>query len=185
MKEGNTRSNSEGTYQDSWQAIEKKCIPFNCDECEKSFSKTGYLKYHKEIVHENIKRYFCIVCQKGFHERQLMLDHLLTHDDGRKPKERFLTDESQTKLSIKGHFMFERSTETMHQVCLYCKKIFRKVQNKLRHEKIHEKKNIAIRNQCRKKAKQVKNKILLTKWILVFHQLCSNAWNVAKTFHPH
>ena len=62
-------------------------IPVKCDECLKSFHQSSLLKLHKERVHRKLKNYFCFVCEKGFHDRHGMLEHIITHDDARKSEE--------------------------------------------------------------------------------------------------
>ena len=84
-----------------------------------------------------LKRYFCFVCQKGFHERQRMLEHLQVHDDGRKSEARFLTDDLKNKLMKDGFVMFEGRKVFKEHVCCHCSKVFRKRQVRMRHALTH------------------------------------------------
>ena len=116
---------------------EEQSKPFVCDECEKPFNKPNLLRFHKERVHEKLKRHSCFVCQKGFFDRHQMLEHLQIHDDARKSEERFLSEEFFDKLNKGGQVMLEGRKITTDQVCQHCAKVFQIKESKLRHEKNH------------------------------------------------
>ena len=117
--------------------LESNNTSVECDECKKPFNRPSLLKVHKERVHVKLKKYFCFVCQKGFHARQRMLEHLQVHDDARKSEERFLKEDLKMKLMLEGHIMFEGRKVLMEHVCPHCSKVFQKRRGKERHEQIH------------------------------------------------
>ena len=49
---------------------------FECDLCEKKFSKQEQLMHHKEIIHFKDAPYDCKICNKNFTNMSDMRDHL-------------------------------------------------------------------------------------------------------------
>ena len=47
-------------------AMNEKIKEFNCDRCNKFFSKGYNLKVHIQVVHEKERNFICKICQKGF-----------------------------------------------------------------------------------------------------------------------
>ena len=59
---------------------------FKCDKCQKSFVNSRGLQAHKKVQHEEggggqpvFKRFFCTVCNKGFHGKDQLTNHMRSH----------------------------------------------------------------------------------------------------------
>ena len=52
---------------------------FTCTQCQQQFSQQGHLKRHVEYKHLDVRRHVCDVCQKAFHSKQILQQHMLTH----------------------------------------------------------------------------------------------------------
>lgn len=52
---------------------------YECDVCEKSFSKNSNLTRHKEI-HSSVKKYKCRSCKKRFKQKSGLYQHERLHD---------------------------------------------------------------------------------------------------------
>ena len=59
--------------------------PFECDQCDKSFTVLGHLKKHK-LVHTGEKPFECDQCDKSFKQACHLKRHKLLHS-GEKPYE--------------------------------------------------------------------------------------------------
>ena len=53
-----------------------KCLYQNCN---RTFSSLYCLKRHFINVHKSVKRFKCIICGRGFSQRQYMMEHIYTH----------------------------------------------------------------------------------------------------------
>lgn len=56
--------------------------PFQCNQCEKSFSRHSNLKIHIRM-HNGEKPYQCKVCKKGFRHSSTLINHARTHTGDR------------------------------------------------------------------------------------------------------
>ena len=52
---------------------------FECEHCDKSFSRQGRLTFHTESVHLKIKRFFCDFCTTGFYDSGSLRRHVRVH----------------------------------------------------------------------------------------------------------
>ena len=48
------------------KGVHEKIKEFNCDRCNKKFSKGYNLKVHVQTVHEKERNFICQICKKGF-----------------------------------------------------------------------------------------------------------------------
>ena len=48
------------------KGVHEKIKEFNCDRCNKIFSKGHNLKVHVQTVHEKERNFICQICKKGF-----------------------------------------------------------------------------------------------------------------------
>lgn len=79
------RENSKGetrlTYEEHYTAHQfmsregsnvsgRRQRKYNCQICDKRFVSSGNVGRHRKMVHENIKRHFCVECGKGFYARR-------------------------------------------------------------------------------------------------------------------
>ena len=55
-----------------------KAATFNCNECEKTFSRNDNLNRHIKRVHEKLKSHRCAICSKSFSRKQHRDYHLRT-----------------------------------------------------------------------------------------------------------
>lgn len=53
-----------------------KCLKNNCN---RTFSSLYCLKRHFINVHKAVKRFKCLICGRGFSQRQYMMEHIYTH----------------------------------------------------------------------------------------------------------
>ena len=78
---------------------------FQCSHCDKKFHLRKYLARHIRSVHlkDENKRFRCNICQKGFTEKQNLLDHENTHT-GRKPYQcRWCDNSYQNGSNLMAH----------------------------------------------------------------------------------
>ena len=59
--------------------VHEKIKKFNCDQCDKDFSKGYNLKVHIKTVHEKEKKFICQICNKGFGKLQHLETHSVVH----------------------------------------------------------------------------------------------------------
>ena len=52
-----------------------------CEVCNKEFSHTSSLAYHRASAHAEEKKFVCEICGKGFTHKQLLVNHTYVHSD--------------------------------------------------------------------------------------------------------
>ena len=80
-----------------------------CSECQKSFSSTSAMNYHRKTVHSADKPFECEICSQTFARKDSFLLHVNSHD---KSKRDFL--------------------------CTLCGKSFRRQYHRDQHERLHD-----------------------------------------------
>ncbi|XP_054742635.1 zinc finger protein weckle-like, partial [Anastrepha obliqua] len=58
---------------------EKRIFP--CPQCDRKFSKKGYVASHIKFVHEDIRPFICEECGEGTRTEATLREHMLTHTD--------------------------------------------------------------------------------------------------------
>ena len=61
------------------QSLKSKRIKCLYNNCNRTFSSLYCLKRHFINVHKSVKRFKCIICGRGFSQRQYMMEHIYTH----------------------------------------------------------------------------------------------------------
>ncbi|PAA58495.1 hypothetical protein BOX15_Mlig012179g2, partial [Macrostomum lignano] len=130
---GKTRAlNSAATRQRQAQAVERA---FQCNTCQKKFTRKSHLKAHISAVHKKAKPHKCKVCGKRFGQAWSLTSHSRLHT-GEKPFEckvcgkRFSVSSSLTKHSRlhTGEKPFE---------CKVCGKRFNQACSLSSHSRLH------------------------------------------------
>ena len=67
--------------------------PYFCDECGKSFADPSYFKCHKKEQHSGSRPFECSFCAKGFKMQKSLKLHLKTHSSDFVPKPRIVTSD--------------------------------------------------------------------------------------------
>ncbi|PAA58496.1 hypothetical protein BOX15_Mlig014837g1, partial [Macrostomum lignano] len=130
---GNTRAlNSAATRQRQAQAVERS---FQCDTCQKKFTRKSYLKAHISAVHKKAKPHKCKVCGKRFSQACSLSSHSRLHT-GEKPFECKVCAKRFTDSS--SHIRHSRvHTEEKPFECKVCGKRFGDSSNLTKHSRVH------------------------------------------------
>ena len=59
-----------------FNTVHKKIIPYECQECKKSFGHSITLERHIDTVHKKLTPYQCEVCLKSFGQKQNLKRHI-------------------------------------------------------------------------------------------------------------
>ena len=124
---------------------------YHCDQCSKSFTKTGFLDTHMERIHYKgryrVKKegsYQCIRCNKAYVSEGFLVRHLqvckespatLTNSDTHEIRE--VSNELRTATQSDITSNVESSEETLYQ-CDHCGKSFKKKGYLQKHIKLHD-----------------------------------------------
>ena len=143
-------------------------VRYNCNMCDKSFSRKGTLKAHIKTVHEDV-RYNCGKCDKSFSHKGTLKAHIKTvHEDVRYNCGK--CDKSFTQKShLNSHIQsaHENVHENVQYNCEKCDKNFSKNSNLNAHIKsAHEN----VRYNCEKCDKSFSQKKNLNTHIRSIHE---------------
>ncbi|XP_069482321.1 zinc finger protein 182-like isoform X3 [Ambystoma mexicanum] len=108
---------------------------FNCNRCDKKFTKKGQLTIHQK-KHTGVHLYPCTECGKGFSQKAFMTRHLRTHT-GEKP---FQCTDCKKCFRYKASLVMHQRNhtgETPYQ-CTECSKSFSRKRYLIIHEKSHK-----------------------------------------------
>lgn len=115
--------------------------PLRCDDCDKVFNKSCYLKQHNRCFHSGDKPFKCPRCGKRFME-QLQCEEHLTKHGGDKPHKCDVCPKSfHHKTDLRRH-SYSHNAEKPY-VCPLCNKGFIRKDHMLKHTNIHRRKSNA------------------------------------------
>ncbi|KAM3181876.1 hypothetical protein ACTXT7_013490 [Hymenolepis weldensis] len=84
--------------------------PFECDFCEKSFSREATFNKHVQCVHEGLRPYKCEICEKVFGRRNNLLVHISGVHNGERP---YSCSYCHKNFKVKIHL--SRHIEALHK----------------------------------------------------------------------
>ncbi len=124
----------------------KKPGEFQCDRCEKSYSRQCDLTRHMD-VHINL-RFKCDKCGKGFATRPEMREHALAH----KPQTQLhqckeCSKKFKLKSALDNHMLSHGADEKPHK-CNQCKMKFKRKSSLYLHMRSHEKEDLLDCDLC-------------------------------------
>ncbi|XP_063437223.1 uncharacterized protein LOC134718551 [Mytilus trossulus] len=99
--------------------------PFSCDYCDKKFLDSGNCSAHVNKVHfgkAKESRYYCDVCNKGFHYKSVLKKHSMIHTEEKIYKCEYCSKTFSWKLCYDLHLKLH-SGEAMHE-CSICQKTY-------------------------------------------------------------
>lgn len=112
-----------------------------CDDCDKVFNKSCYLKQHNRCFHSGDKPFKCPRCGKRFLE-QLQYENHLTKHGGEKPhKCDVCPKQFHHKTDLRRH-SYSHNAEKPY-ICPLCNKGFIRKDHMLKHTHIHKRKSAA------------------------------------------
>ncbi|VDI20981.1 KRAB domain-containing zinc finger protein [Mytilus galloprovincialis] len=99
--------------------------PFSCNYCDKKFLNSGNCSAHVNKVHfgkAKESRYYCDVCNKGFHYKSVLKKHMMIHTEEKIYKCEYCSKTFSWKLCYDLHLKLH-SGEAMHE-CSICQKTY-------------------------------------------------------------
>ncbi|CAL8135629.1 unnamed protein product [Orchesella dallaii] len=111
---------------------------YTCTTCKKTFNRLEYLEIHVKYVHQKIKNYRCVFCEKQFGTKDKLDRHILSHTG----EKHFWCDKCVKELStIKGLEIHRKqhNEEKTHKDyrCEICSKAFEYNHKLIRHLLTH------------------------------------------------
>ncbi|XP_067321303.1 zinc finger protein 397-like isoform X2 [Anolis sagrei] len=129
------------------QVIHTGVNPYKCPQCNKCFSQSTSLKDHQRI-HTGEKPYTCSQCGKCFTLRSSLKDHQRIHT-GEKPYECSQCGKCFTvRSSLKGHQRIHTGEKPYE--CFQCGKSFNQRRSLKTHQRIHTRESPYACSQCGK-----------------------------------
>lgn len=151
-------------YRDKHMNIPRKDADkrFPCDLCDAVFQRKKNVVVHVRRFHNNERKYFCEICEKGFYERTGYEAHKSVHSNERN----FVcenckkTFKSQQSLSIhlRTHSQDKKPTTNMY-MCTYCGKQILSLSGFIGHQRLHTKE---LPYECKVCNKKFRTKTNLT-----------------------
>ena len=137
---------------------------YNCDKCEKSFTRKSDLTRHIQSVHDKI-RYNCNQCNKSFSEKGTLQKHIKSAHEKVRYNCKKCDKSFSRKTYLKAHIQAEH--ENVRYNCDKCEKSFSQKTDLNRHIKsVHEN----VRYNCDKCDKRFSQKGKLNRHIESVHE---------------
>jgi KRAB domain-containing zinc finger protein len=130
-------------------------IRYQCTKCPKHYSKKKNLKAHRNVSHDDIKRYQCYFCSLATLTESDLIKHMSKHTNEKPYKCQYCCQWYKNELSIKRHkygkFCNLKITYPSLSPCYFCGKVFSKHQCLNVHMKmVHLKEDFKRCNLCDK-----------------------------------
>eukprot|EP01083_Nonionella_stella_P282311 960672_1 len=94
---------------------------FNCDTCQKCFSREGNLQQHRSI-HTVLKPHSCNICQKIFKSKEILKSHLHSHSDIKPFSCEICQQSFKRKAHLKDHLLIHSGIKPFS--CEICQRSF-------------------------------------------------------------
>ncbi|KAJ0169990.1 hypothetical protein K1T71_014596 [Dendrolimus kikuchii] len=117
------------------QVHDSKLYKFECDLCDKIFTFSSKLQYHKSNVHYRNKPLQCEVCAFKAYSRESLKRHMVRHDDSRPFQCGICMKSFQRKKNLDIHVRIH--TNDRRCVCKECGKAFVQTTSLKLHMRVH------------------------------------------------
>jgi len=96
-----------------WQHIRTRHSSwlFECPHCRCRLASRGSLNQHVRHIHQNLARYQCQTCGKGYSNRANYYDHLATHEGVKRNVCNICQKQFTFKPGLKAHFLRAHPTK--------------------------------------------------------------------------
>ena len=93
---------------------EHRVKPVACQQCPCTFARRNGLIQHVKRVHQNLHRYRCEICRKGFSVRSHYFDHVAAHTGSKRNICTICQTQFTYKRGLKAHVLRFHPNEAHH-----------------------------------------------------------------------